>query len=175
MTPSQLTLAAQKGDAEAFTALMEMHQSRLYRIAYAYLHNQEDALEVIQESTYRAYRNLKKLKEPSYFGTWMIRILLNCCADERKRQSRFRPITNVHTGTSIQEPSSWDCPQDPDLATAVADLEPHYRQIIILSYFEGFSLTEVADILEIPSGTVKSRLHRALGKLRDQLEPKGVN
>ncbi|PZT57794.1 hypothetical protein DN757_00095 [Paenibacillus silvae] len=47
-----------------------MHQSRLYRIAYAYLHNEGDALEAIQESTYRAYRNLKKLKEPSYFSTW---------------------------------------------------------------------------------------------------------
>ena len=83
---------------------MEMHQSRLYRIAYAYLHNEDDALEVIQESTYRAYRNLKKLKQPNYFETWLIRILLNCCADERKRQGRFRPVNNVHT--NIQEPSS---------------------------------------------------------------------
>ncbi|WP_440117560.1 sigma-70 family RNA polymerase sigma factor [Paenibacillus sp. QZ-Y1] len=167
MTPIQLTVAAQKGDAEAFTVLMEMHQSRLYRIAYAYLHNEGDALEAIQESTYRAFRKLKKLKEPSYFGTWLIRILLNYCADERKRKSRFNPVTEIH------EPSSWDQPEDPDLAEAVSTLDRDCKQIIILSYFEGFSLTEVADILEIPTGTVKSRLHRALGKLRDQLESKG--
>lgn len=167
MTPAQLTIAAQKGDAEAFAALMEMHQSRLYRIAYAYLHNEGDALEAIQESTYRAYRKLKKLKEPSYFATWLIRILLNYCADERKRKSRFSHVTEIH------EPSSWDRPADPDLAAAVSALDRDCKQIIILSYFEGFSLTEVADILEIPAGTVKSRLHRALGQLRDQLETKG--
>jgi RNA polymerase sigma-70 factor (ECF subfamily) len=167
VTPAELTLAAQKGDAEAFATLMEMHQSRLYRIAYAYLHNEGDALEAIQESTYRAYRNLKKLKEPSYFGTWLIRILLNYCADERKHKNRFSPVS------AVQETGRWDRPEDPDLAAAVSALEPEYKQIIILSYFEGFSLTEVADILDIPAGTVKSRLHRALGKLRDQLEPKG--
>nr|WP_282446113.1 sigma-70 family RNA polymerase sigma factor [Paenibacillus silvae] len=167
VTPAELTYAAQKGDAEAFAALMEMHQSRLYRIAYAYLHNEGDALEAIQESTYRAYRNLKKLKEPAYFGTWLIRILLNYCADERKHKHRFHPVS------AVQETGRWDRPEDPDLAAAVSALEPDYKQIIILSYFEGFSLTEVADILDIPAGTVKSRLHRALGKLRDQLEPKG--
>ena len=167
MTPTELTRAAQKGDAAAFAALMEMHQNRLYRIAYAYLQNDGDALEAIQEATYRAYRKLKKLKEPTYFSTWLIRILLNYCADERKRKIRFSPVTE------IRESGRWDRPEDPDLAAAVAALEPEYKQIIILSYFEGFSLTEVADILEIPAGTVKSRLHRALGKLRDQLEPKG--
>lgn len=167
VTPAELTVAAQQGDAEAFAALMEMHQSRLYRIAYAYLHNEADALEAIQESTYRAFRKVKKLKEPSYFGTWLIRILLNYCADERKRKSRFSQMTD------IQESSSWDQPEDPDLAAAVSSLDRDCKQIIILSYFEGFSLTEVAEILEIPTGTVKSRLHRALGQLRDQLGTKG--
>ncbi|OMF68016.1 sigma-70 family RNA polymerase sigma factor [Paenibacillus sp. FSL R5-0766] len=167
MTPTQLTIAAKKGDAEAFAALMELHQSQLYRIAYAYLHNEGDALEAIQESTFRAFHKLKKLKEPSYFGTWLIRILLNYCADERKRKSRLSPVTE------IIESSSWDRPADPDLAAAVSTLDRDCKQIIILSYFEGFSLTEVADILEIPTGTVKSRLHRALGQLRDQLETKG--
>ncbi|MET3937638.1 RNA polymerase sigma factor (sigma-70 family) [Paenibacillus sp. PvP094] len=167
MTPTELTVAAQKGDAEAFAALMAMHQSRLYRIAYAYLHNEGDALEAIQESTYRAYRKLKKLKEPSYFGTWLIRILLNYCADERKRKNRYSPVTEMH------EPSSWDRPEDPDLAAAVSALDPDCKQIIILSYFEGFSLTETAEILDIPVGTVKSRLHRTLGQLRAQLEMKG--
>ncbi|WP_181151008.1 sigma-70 family RNA polymerase sigma factor [Paenibacillus sp. PCH8] len=169
MTPIQLIIAAQKGDAEAFAALMELHQSRLYRIAYAYLHNEGDALEAIQESTFRAFRKLKKLKEPSYFGTWLIRILLNYCADERKRKSRYShsPVTEV------QETGSWDRPADPDLAVAVSSLDRDCKPIIIMSYFEGFSLTEVADILEIPTGTVKSRLHRALGQLRDQLETKG--
>lgn len=111
---------------------MAMHQSRLYRIAYAYLHNEGDALEAIQESTYRAYRKLKT-KEPSCFGTWLIRILLNYCADERKRKNRYSPVTEMH------EPSSWDRPEDPDLAAAVSALDPDCKQIIILSYFEGFS------------------------------------
>ncbi|WP_091015188.1 MULTISPECIES: sigma-70 family RNA polymerase sigma factor [Paenibacillus] len=167
MTPTQLTIAAQKGDAEAFAALMELHQSQLYRIAYAYLHDEGDALEAIQESTFRAFHKLKKLKEPSYFGTWLIRILLNYCADERKRKNRFSPVTKIH------ESSSWDRPADPDLDAAVSTLDRDCKQIIILSYFEGFSLTEVADILDIPIGTVKSRLHRALGQLRIQLETKG--
>lgn len=168
MTPSELTVAAQRGDAEAFSALMDLHRNRLYRIAYAYLHNEGDALEAIQECTYRAFRKLKKLKEPAFFSTWLVRILLNYCADERKRKHRFSPFAAL-----AAEPSSWDTPQDPDLAAAIEALEPGCKDIIILSYFEGFPLTEVADILDIPVGTVKSRLHRALGQLRNYLDTKG--
>ncbi|MNW25481.1 RNA polymerase sigma factor SigV [compost metagenome] len=166
MTPSELAQAAQLGDTAAFSALMNMHYHRLYRIARAYLRDEEDTLEVIQEATYRAYSKLKSLRKPEMFGSWITRILLNCCAREYRHRQKFRPLPMQ----DLHEQGSWDHPEDPDLAAAIDALSHDHKQVIILSYFEGLSLTETAVILGIPAGTVKSRLHRALGQLRKQLD-----
>ena len=163
MSITQWAAEARKGDDEAFAKLAGSCQERLYRIAYAYLKNEADALEAVQETVCRAYTKIRKLKQPEYFLTWIIRILLNYCADEAKRRSRsFRPLAEYDAGV-------WDATADPDLAAAIEGLDEKYRRIVVLMYFEGFTLTEIARILELPDGTVKTRLHRALGELRRHL------
>jgi RNA polymerase sigma factor (sigma-70 family) len=163
----QLAIAAKKGNAEAFTTLMSSHQERLFRIAYAYLHNETDALEALQEVTYRAFNKINKLKDPAFFGTWIIRILLNYCSDERKRKSRFISKLPLH------ESSALDHTVDFDLVNALQELDSACKQVIILKYYEGFTLTEIGLILESPTGTIKTRLHRALEQLRGKFGTKG--
>jgi RNA polymerase sigma-70 factor (TIGR02954 family) len=163
----QLATAAKKGNAEAFTTLMSSQQERLYRIAYAYLHNEADALEAIQETTYRAFNKINKLKDPALFSTWIIRILLNYCSDERKRNQRFS------SKEALPESSSLDHTEDFDLTSALGELDSACKQVIILKYYEGFTLTEIGLILESPTGTIKTRLHRALEQLREKFGTKG--
>jgi RNA polymerase sigma factor (sigma-70 family) len=83
-----LIRAACRGDEEVFTALIEEHKAKLYRIAYAHFKNEQDSLEALQETDYRAFKGIRKFKDPQYFSTWITRILLNYCADELKRRGR---------------------------------------------------------------------------------------
>jgi RNA polymerase sigma factor (sigma-70 family) len=78
-----------EGEEQAFHTLMLQHKEQLYRIAYSYFKNQEDSLEAIQEVTYRAYKAVRKLKEPAYFTTWVVRIMMNYCTDELRKSSVF--------------------------------------------------------------------------------------
>lgn len=87
MNNEGLVLAAKCGDDEAFYALIILHKDKMYRIAYTYMKNETEALEAVQEATCRAYVQLRKLREPSYFGSWLIRILMNYCVDELKRRA----------------------------------------------------------------------------------------
>ncbi|UUZ92843.1 hypothetical protein LJK87_47525 [Paenibacillus sp. P25] len=88
MTLEERVRAAQRGDDEAFYALVSEDKERLYRIGYAYLKNETEVLEAIQEVTCRAYMKVRKLKEPKYFHTWLIRILIHYCIDEQKRKRK---------------------------------------------------------------------------------------
>ena len=88
MNEKLLVKKAIKGDQEAFLALMHSYEEALYRAAISYLKNEGDALEAIQEVTYRAYRSIKTVKEPAYFKTWLIRIMMNYCQDVIKKSKR---------------------------------------------------------------------------------------
>jgi RNA polymerase sigma-70 factor (TIGR02954 family) len=164
MAPDYETLIedAKRGNDDAFYQLMDGHKSRLYRIAYSYLKNEADALEAIQETTYRAYSQINKLRNNQYFGTWLVRILLNYCTNEYQRRKRFFPLETQKKEPSVKENDDMRL----TLEQAVSDLEPKYQQIIILKYFEDLTLTEVARVMNRPEGTVKTWLHKALQTLR---------
>lgn len=169
MTVEQLVLAAQQGDDEAFFQLLNVEKERLYRIAFAYLRNESDALEAIQETTCRAYVKLRKIKEPRYFATWLIRILIHYCIDEQKRKRKVVILPQ------FPEPASNTPTADDKLSLegAIDQLAPHYRHIIILKYYQDMTLTEIARLLEKPEGTVKTWLNKALKQLRSQIGPEG--
>lgn len=80
---------AKKGDDGAFYELMQIHKIQLLKIALSYLRNEDDALEALQEVTFRAYQAVKKVKQPEYFSTWLIRIMLNYCHDQFKKKNRL--------------------------------------------------------------------------------------
>jgi RNA polymerase sigma-70 factor (TIGR02954 family) len=166
VTTEQLVLAARQGDDEAFFQLISTEKERLYRIAFTYLKNETEALEALQEVICRAYAKLSKLKEPRYFNTWLIRILIHYCIDEQKRKRKMQSIT--HLPESIKDPhDSMD--ERLGLEEAIQKLDPRYQHIIILKYFQDMTLTDIARLLEKPEGTVKTWLNKALMQLRDQI------
>jgi len=152
------------GDSEAFYELMSLQKERMYRIAYAYFKNEDDAIEAIQETAYRAWKTFRKLREPRYASTWLIRILLNCCNDERKRKRRLRGGAEREVGAAPS--AEGEVVARLDMTEAMERLKPKYREVLLLKYYEDMTLGEIAAALGRPVGTVKARLHKALALAR---------
>lgn len=141
---------------------VEALQNRLFRTAVLYLGSQSDAEEALDEAVYRGLKNCKKLREPACFNTWMTRILLNVCCDERRRRKREQsweelPETAAEAFDSLP------------LQEAVNRLPRELKELVILRYFTGYTLREAAEILDIPQGTAATRERRALKLLRMEL------
>lgn len=172
---TQLIHKAQRGDAEAFYALICLYKEQLYRIALRYLNNEAGALDAVQETTYRAYRGLKKLKNQEYFQTWLIRILINVCQDELKYHKNLASCSVeeypglLAIGDDTAEPGGDRDMQRLHILFALKELDFKYRQIIELKYFEDLTIRDIAEILGRPEGTVKTWLNQALAQLRELL------
>jgi RNA polymerase sigma factor (sigma-70 family) len=167
-TEEQLAIRAVKGDEQAFLQLMGMYKMDLYKTALAYMKNKEEAIEAIQEITYRAYKNVKKVKEPTYFKTWLIRIMINYCNDQLKMKSRV-----VLNEEMIHLQGVTDSLDALEMEEALESLDSRSREIITMKYFNGLKIKEIAAVLECPEGTVKTWLYKALESLRNKLDEKG--
>ncbi|MGG4442013.1 sigma-70 family RNA polymerase sigma factor [Brevibacillus fortis] len=170
MNLEQLVSHAKNGDDDAFFQLVSLHKEQLYKIAYAFLRNETDALEAIQETTCRSYLKLARLKQPAYFRTWLTRILIHICLDEQKRRKRL--VLDPMVEDAVERVSTHMDEQNIEriqIEEALARLSPHYRRIIILKYFEDRTIRDIAQVLGQPEGTIKTWLHKALGALRKDL------
>lgn len=175
MNNELLALAAKNGDDAAFYSLVTQQEEKMYRIAYTYLRNEADALEAVQEVTYRAYMRIRRLREPSYFVSWLIRILMNYCADEVKKRNR-RNGRNHHQATASDQHLMGGesiLIQRLLLESAVNELDANYQKVIQLKYYHDMTITEIARTLKKPEGTIKTWLHKALGGLRQRLDKEG--
>lgn len=138
-------------------------KEQLYRFAFLYLRNEASALEAVDETVYLAYKNIRKLRHPEYFKTWITRILINVCKKELKRIKRVLPIEDAPEQTHLDYDSL-------PLKDAIANLPEELQIIINLRYFNDYTLVETAEILKLPQGTVSTRQRRALALLRLELE-----
>jgi RNA polymerase sigma-70 factor (TIGR02954 family) len=168
MGEEELVIAAQSGDNDAFYSLVSSYSENLYNIAYCYLKDQQEALEAVQETTCRAYVKLKKLKQPQYFKTWLTKILINYCIDEQKRRKEVIELSKEKAAEENLSPEDTIV-----LEEAVNKLDIKYKHVIILKYFQDMTISDIANVLECPEGTVKSWLHRALKLLKDSLNREG--
>jgi len=155
------------GDEEAFLAFMHFHKEALYRTALSYVKNEHDAIEAVQEVTFRAYRKIHSLKEPAYAKTWLIRIMINYCQDELKKKKRFTSQDQLDQNIAIYDSSMLVVEE------AIATLSPEQQQLVHMKYFLDIQNKELAAIHKVPEGTIKSRLHSALSKLRVFFSEKG--
>jgi RNA polymerase sigma-70 factor (ECF subfamily) len=176
---TELIQRANQGDQRAFGALVERYQRRVMGVAMAVVHNQEDALELAQETFVRAYENLGKFESRSSFSTWLYRIAANLAIDFRRREGRHNilrgeeaenEINRIPTGSgdSFTEFSRGELGHR--LHEALAELTPEHRAVILLREVEGLSYDEISDLLQCPRGTVMSRLHYARNRLRTILK-----
>ena len=153
-----------KGDAEAYGCLIKGIEDQAYKIAYCYLNNRDDAMDCVCASVERAYRKIHQLKKPQYFKTWFIRIVINECKQVLKMRQRFTPITE---GIKLKQV---DTLPDLDLQCMIAGLPTTEKAIVYMKYYSGYTLDEIATILSLPSGTVRSKLYRTLKRMRKELE-----
>lgn len=163
-----LVMRAINGDDAAFTELMDRHKIQMYKMAYSYLRNEDDAVEALQEVTFRAYRALKKIKNPDFFSTWLIRILLNHCMDVQK--SKKRMVVDVG---KIEQTVVYQNHESIEIEQALKEMETKQRELLELKYFHELKITEIAELWQCPEGTVKTRLYKALKILKCKLEAKG--
>ena len=155
----------ERADEKIQQVLLECYE-KYYRLAYSYMGNQEDALDVVQESAYKAIRDSKKVENENYISTWIYRIVVNTAIDMLRKRKK----EGINTQIEDYELPVEDTYSDPDLAVALNRLKAEERLVITLRYFEELSLEEISDIAGEPLSTIKSRLYRALKKLRVDLE-----
>ena len=142
--------------------LLENYES-YYRLAFSYAHQEADAMDIVQEGAYKAMLKADTLREDSFAGTWVYRIMIN----EAKEYLRKSRLDRGETDESLAAPEEHY--RDMDLEKALDKLSKTEKAIIILRYYEDKQLSEIADILQENLSTVKSRLYRALRKLRETL------
>jgi RNA polymerase sigma-70 factor (ECF subfamily) len=166
---------SQKGDMESFEKLIKEYQKGAYNIAYRMLGNTEDAKDASQDSIIKIYRSIDGFKMKSSFKTWFYRIVTNTCLDYRRKRSRNN-VLYIDNALNTEEGSySRDVEDQSDgpeeillknenmetLQRCIAGMPEKYRMAIILRDIRGFSYSEMGEIMELPEGTVKSRISRA--------------
>lgn len=137
---------------------------RYYRLAYSYAHNENDALDIVQEGAYKAILNSDSLKQPEYLKTWLYRLMVNEALQYIKKYKKSFDSLDALDGH--KEEGVQDSYEDLDLKAAVEGLEEPDQTIVKLRYFEDLQIREIAEIMEENINTIKSRLYRSIEKLR---------
>lgn len=176
-----------KGETSSFEKFVEYYQKDIYNLALRYLNNEQDALDVTQEVLLKVLRKIDTFNGKSKLSTWVYRITVNYCKDYIKKHQKFKgisldkPVEGLDGEYLSEIPSSDKGPeqayeeklQNQELVMAINLLDEEYKHIIILRYINELSYDEIGEILEIPDGTVKSRLNRGrkyLAKLLKERE-----
>jgi RNA polymerase sigma-70 factor (ECF subfamily) len=181
-TDEELVARATAGDTESFNQLVSRWERPIYALAYRTLGREEDAHDVVQEAFLRAYRGLRGFKGEAKFSSWLYRITLNLCRDWIRRERRT-PVVQPPEGTdAVELADDRAAPAESveDLvarremsravARAMAELPEEQRSAILLKEYHGLTFQEIADMLDCPLSTVKTRLYQGLSVLRRRLE-----
>ena len=160
LTEDILVKKATRGDVCSFEFLLKKYKNYLYKIAYSYTKNENDSLDLIQECSYKAWLNIKKLKNHSSFKVWISRILINIALDEYYKNLKKNNLEIDYT-ISIYEDAKLDIAEKLDLQNAIDLLKPEYKTVIILKYFVDISINNISEIMDLPPNTVKTYLRRA--------------
>lgn len=142
------------------------NKERLYRIAYSYVKNKDHALDIVQDSIYKALKSFEHNQDIEYIKTWFYRILVHTAIDFLRKHKKIDYVEDFVLDLESTEDNYGDL----DLQTALDCLPIQYKTIIILKYFEDLTFEEIADTLELNVNTVKTRLYAGLKKLRIELE-----
>lgn len=188
---AQLVARAKGGEAAAFKKLVERNQGRLYAVAVGMLKDGDDAMDVVQDTFIKAHKKLADFEGNAAFSTWIYRICVNLCIDKKRAEARRRAvqIDDLREGTLGDDTTASVAPTAPrtagesplrnagdkelggEIDRALAALSPDHRAVVLLREIEGMSYEEIAQALEIPKGTVMSRLFHARKNLQRLLRP----
>jgi RNA polymerase sigma-70 factor, ECF subfamily len=174
MTEQSLLAACRDGSREAFESLFLAHQKRVFSIALNFFGGDHSlAGDVTQQVFLKLFRKIGDFRAEAQFVTWLYRLTVNACIDERRRRRRFFSLGNLF-GEACARRSPDEKAAEREIASevqrALADLKPKFRLPILLRYVEGLSYEEIAEILDCSSGTVASRLSRGHKLLAGKLK-----
>jgi RNA polymerase sigma-70 factor (ECF subfamily) len=171
-----------KGDQDAFGEIVELYKNSIYQLCYRMLGNRHEAEDIAQEAFIRAYINIKSFNQDLKFSTWLFRIATNLCIDRmRKKKPDYYLDAEVSGAEGLtmysQIPSNSPLPENEleslelheTVQKEILKLPEKYRTAIVLKYIEELPLNEISEILDLPLGTVKTRIHRGREALRQQL------
>ncbi|HOX25554.1 MAG TPA: RNA polymerase sigma factor [Candidatus Krumholzibacteria bacterium] len=164
----------QRGDAEGFEALMERYRQRAYGLALGFVGNHDDAMDAVQKSFIRIHRSLDRFRAGEPFFPWFYRIVRNTALNQRRDERRHRGDCPLEWVTEPDRlPSPLQVAEAEELRVrlwaAVEALAQDLREVFLLYTFQGLKYREIADVLDIPLGTVMSRLHSARRRIRQHL------
>jgi RNA polymerase sigma-70 factor, ECF subfamily len=166
----ELVTAAIRGDRLALQQLLKLEKEKLYRMAYTYVKNEEDALEIFQQTVLQAIESVHQVKEPAYFSTWITKICINKSLKLLKKKKKLVVMDEIEERRTAS--ASVDIAQQLDVANALGLLPDKYKTALMLRFYQDFTVRQIADVLECPEGTVKTLIHRGLALLKKDL--KGV-
>jgi RNA polymerase sigma-70 factor (ECF subfamily) len=162
-----------------FTELVDKRIDVLYRIAFTYVKNEDLASDVVQDSILRSYKHIENLKEKEKFNSWITTILVNRCREvlrQNKKVSFFElkeEILDHNKVTNVYYDNDYIKVENKiDVLNMLQNIDEKYREVITLKYLGDYTLEEISNILDIPQGTVKSRLNFGIKKLRTLMEVK---
>lgn len=156
------------GDGQAFETLVKNESEKLYKTAFLYLRNKEDALDVLQETIYKAFVSIKQVKQPQYFHTWLTKILIRTAYDFIRKRKKVVLDENVIDNMS-DEPRT-NIEDRLDTLNAVSRLNKDYQTVIILFYYHDLTIYQISETMEKPENTIKTYLRRAKIELKKIIE-----
>ncbi|WP_241747074.1 sigma-70 family RNA polymerase sigma factor [Lysinibacillus sphaericus] len=162
----RLVKKAQKGNDEAFLTLFQQYEVEIYRVAYVYVKNKEDALDVVQEVAYQSFKKIDTLNNPEYFKTWLMKITMNCAINLIKKNSKVVLIRPEYE--EFIETEEEDIPLALSLQDLIDGLTVEEKSVVLLRFYQNHTFKEIAELLDMPLGTAKSVLYRAIKKLRNK-------
>lgn len=161
-----------EGDVGAFDELMRAHEDRVFAICFRMMKDRDEALDATQDVFLTVFRKADRYEERAAFSTWLYRVSVNTCYDHLRRRKRQKtePLSEYLDPSDLRSADAFDAVElRPDIEAALAGLLPEFRAAVVLVDLEGMSLDWTADILDVPVGTVKSRLFRARRQLVKEL------
>ncbi|EGT3607122.1 sigma-70 family RNA polymerase sigma factor [Clostridium perfringens] len=169
----RLIKESMKGNKESFGILIKNNKEYLYKMAFLYVKDEQDALEVIHETVYRAFLNIEKLKKAKFFNTWITRILINVSIDFLKKKGKNEMLDE--STPIIKEKCEISTEEKLDLYNAIDLLNDNYKTVIIMMYFNDMKIKDISKVMEIPENTVKTYLRRAKQALGEVLKEGYLN
>nr|WP_295973096.1 RNA polymerase sigma factor SigW [uncultured Bacillus sp.] len=171
-----------KGDRNAFGEVVELYKDKVFQLSFRMLGNRHEAEDIAQEAFIRAYVNIQSFNMNLKFSTWLYRIATNLCIDRiRKKKPDYyldaevagteglTMYSHIPANTSLPEDDVESLELQESIQKEISKLPEKYRSVIVLKYIEELSLNEISEILDLPLGTVKTRIHRGREALRKQL------
>ena len=169
MFDEKVVKKAIKGNDKAFIILMNQCKEQIYRTAFAYVKEEETALDIVQEVVCKAYKSIENLREPKFFNTWIMRIAINVATDFYNKKSKVVCMEKEELLSKIDAKYD-DNDERLFLMESLDKLDEKYKKIIVLKYFDDLTFKDIAEILEMPENTVKTNLYKGLSILRNDMK-----